>query len=99
MYFDIEEVKSYIKNCSVDSRIYIGCDSERFKKNGIWHADYATVVVIHIDGKRGCKIFGEITRERDYDNKPSRPSIRLMNEVTKVASLYFKLEDSIGKRP
>lgn len=99
MKLDIEAVRAYIKNCSPESKIYIGCDSERFKANKQWYADYATVVVIHVDGKHGCKIFGEVTREKDYDFKVGRPSIRLMNEVTKVADLYFKLADCIGDRP
>lgn len=99
MKLDIEAVKAYIEKCSPESKIYIGGDSERFKINKQWYADYATVVVIHVDGKHGCKIFGEVTREKDYDFKVGRPSIRLMNEVTKVAELYFKLADSIGDRP
>jgi len=99
MKFDIDEVKRYITNASKESKIYIGGDSERFKTASGWFADYATVVIIHLDGKHGCKIFGEVTRERDYDQKLSRPSIRLMNEVTKVAELYFQLADTIGDRP
>lgn len=99
MKLDIEAVKAYIEKCSAESKIYIGGDSERFKINKQWFADYATVVVIHVDGKHGCKIFGEVTREKDYDFKAGRPSIRLMNEVYKVAELYFKLVDSIGDRP
>lgn len=99
MKMDIEEVKNYIKQSSRESRIYIGADSERFKVKNVWYADYAIVVVIHINGKHGAKIFGEVIRERDYDYKPGRPSIRLMNEVTKVAELYYKLADVIGDRP
>lgn len=98
MELDIEVVKDYIRNSSKESKIYIGGDSERFLKNDQWYADYATVVVIHKDGNKGCKIFGEVTRERDYDYKVGRPSIRLMNEVTKVANLYYRLTDAIGDR-
>ena len=99
MQLDIEVVKDYIRNSSRESKIYIGGDSERFIKDDLWYADYATVVVIHKDGNKGCKIFGEVTRERDYDYKVGRPSIRLMNEVTKVANLYYRLADAIGDRP
>jgi predicted RNase H-related nuclease YkuK (DUF458 family) len=99
MTFDIDEVRRYITNSSMQSKIYIGGDSERIKlPNGKWVADYATVVVIHIDGKHGAKIFGEVTREPDFDHKIARPSLRLMNEVYKVAELYFKLADCIGSR-
>lgn len=96
---DLEEVKQYIRNSSRESKIYIGCDSERFKVDGRWFADYAAVVVIHINGKNGAKVFGEITREKDYDFKVGKPSLRLMNEVTKAAELYYKLADSIADRP
>ena len=95
---DLEQVRAYIKSSSQESKIYIGGDSERFKLHGKWYADYATVVVVHIDGKHGAKIFGDVTREQDYDYKPGRPSIRLMKEVTKVAELYYKLADVIGNR-
>lgn len=96
---DIEEVKQFIQSSSKESKIYIGGDSERFKIKDKWFADYATVVVVHINGKHGAKIFGEITREQDYDYRPGRPSLRLMNEVTKVADLYYKLADTIADRP
>ena len=98
MKFDLDEVRQYLQNTSTTSKIYLGCDSERFRLNERWYADYATVVVIHINGKNGAKVFGEVTRELDYDMKLARPSIRLMNEVTKVASLYYQLKDSIGSR-
>lgn len=98
MKFDLDEVRQYLQNTSTTSKIYLGCDSERFRLNERWYADYATVVVIHINGKNGAKVFGEVTREPDYDMKLARPSIRLMNEVTKVASLYYQLKDSIGSR-
>lgn len=98
MTMNIDEVKTYIENSSPNSKIYIGCDSERFKVKGKWHADYAAVVVIHINGKHGCKIFGSVTREVDYDRKPGKPAIRLMNEAYKVQELYAKLQDAIGDR-
>jgi hypothetical protein len=99
MTFDIEEVRQYIMNSSHESKIYIGGDSERIKlPNGKWVADYATVVVIHIDGKHGAKIFGEVTREPDFDHRIARPSLRLMNEVFKVQNLYSQLQEVIGYR-
>lgn len=95
---DIDEVREYIRSTSQNSKIYIGCDSERFRHKDSWYADYASVVVIHIDGKHGCKIFGRITRELDYDRKVSRPAMRLMNEAYKVQELYSQLQEVIGKR-
>lgn len=98
MSFDIDKVREYVSSSSENSKIYIGVDSERFKVRDQWYADYAVVVVVHINGKHGCKVFGEVTRERDYDQKPNRPAIRLMNEVMKLAEFYQRFEDVIGTR-
>lgn len=98
MRMNLDEVKAYIRSSSETSKIYIGCDSERSIRNEKWYADYASVVVIHIDGKHGCKIFGEITRELDFDRKVGKPALRLMNEAYKVQELYMKLQDAIEDR-
>ena len=98
MKFNIEEITEFISQQSPQSRIYIGCDSERYRRNGQWYADYTLAIVIHINGKNGCKIFGEVQTERDYDQKSSRPSVRLMTEVYKVSELYLKLQDVLHDR-
>jgi predicted RNase H-related nuclease YkuK (DUF458 family) len=63
-----------------------------------WFADYTLAVVVHIDGKHGCKIFGEVQRERVYDQRNDKPRMRLMTEVYKIADLYLKLEDVLEDR-
>ena len=90
---DLEEVKNFINSQSVETKIYLGADSERFQIGKEWFADYILVVVIHIDGRHGCKIFGSVERERDYEVKKNKPRMRLMNEVYKVADLYLKMAD------
>ena len=50
-------------------------------------------VAVDIDGKHGCKRFGETIREKDFDRRGDKPQLRLMNEVYKVADLYLKLVD------
>ena len=95
---NINEVKAFIELQSPETKIYIGADSERMKRNGRWYADYTLAIVVHIDGCHGCKIFGEIQTEMDYDAKASKPSMRLMNEVYKVAELYHKIADVIGEK-
>ena len=95
---NIDEVKQFIDAQGPDTKIYIGADSERYKKGKVWYADYTLAIVVHVDGRHGCKIFGEVQTEIDYDAKASRPSTRLMNEVYKVAELYQKLVDVIGDR-
>lgn len=98
MRINLEEVKNYITNCSQESKIYLGADSVRFRNNGVWYAEYTLAVAIHIDGCRGCKVFGDVQTERDYDSRQDRPATRLMNEVYKVAELYNKLEDVLKDR-
>ena len=95
---NFEEVREFIENTSPNTKIYIGADSERHKRGGVWFSDTATVVIIHYDGKHGAKIFGEIVTERDWDQNKSRPRMRLMQEVYKAAELYLALAEAIGDR-
>lgn len=95
---DLNEVKEFIAKQSPQTKIYIGCDSERIRINNEWWADYILAIVVHIDGKHGCKLFGEVIRERDYDQKQNRPRYRLMNEAYKVSDLYLRLVDVIIDR-
>ena len=96
--FNIEKIKEFIDAQGPDTRIYIGVDSERLRVNNVWMADYIAAIVVHMDGKHGCKLFGEVTRERDYDQRVDRPNTRLMNEVYKVSELYLKLADVLEGR-
>ncbi len=95
---NIKEVSDFINSQSPETKIYLGCDSERFRMNGVWYADYILAIVVHIDGKHGCKLFDEVVRERDYDQRKDRPSTRLMTEVYKVSELYLKLAEVLDGR-
>jgi hypothetical protein len=55
-------------------------------------------IVVHINGNNGCKIFGEVHRERVWDQKASKPAMRLMTEVYKVSELYLKLAEVLEGR-
>jgi predicted RNase H-related nuclease YkuK (DUF458 family) len=92
---NIQEVKEFVDNCDPTTKIYIGCDSERYKIGKQWYADYILAVVVHINGNNGCKIFGAVKKEMDFDQKQDRPRMRLMNEVYKVAELYLELAQEI----
>jgi uncharacterized protein len=97
--FDIEKVKDFIRNTSDSTSIYIGADSERYRgRNDQWFADYTVAIVIHMDSSRGCKVFGKVDSERDFDNRHDRPATRLMNEVYRAAQMYLDLIDAIGDR-
>lgn len=91
---NIHEVKDFIER-HPGSRIYLGCDSERIIIENAWYADYASVIVVHIGGSHGCKVFGQVERERDYDQQKGKPRMRLMNEVYKVSALYLDLMKSL----
>ena len=95
---NLDEVKTFIEAQTPETKIYLGCDSERVKIDGKWYADYVLAIVVHINGNNGCKLFGEVQRERDWDQKASRPSTRLMTEVYKVSELYLKLEEVLDGR-
>ena len=92
---DVNMVKQFVDSCGPETKIYLGCDSERVRVNGVWFADYIIATVVHINGNNGCKIFGEVIRERDYDQVKNKPRMRLMNEVYKVAEMYLKLSEVI----
>ena len=98
MKIDINQVSRFIAAQGPNTRVYLGADSERYKLNKVWWAEYTVAVVVHIDGRHGCKIFGEITRERDYDQKASRPSMRLMNEVYRVSEMFQRLAPVLANR-
>jgi predicted RNase H-related nuclease YkuK (DUF458 family) len=97
MKFNIPLIKEFIDQQGPNTKIYIGVDSERIKRDKLWYADYTAAIVVHIDGKHGCKLFGEVTRERDYD-RVDRPNTRLMMEVFKVSELYLKLAEVLENR-
>ena len=96
--FDVEKVKEFILAQGDETKIYLGADSERYRLDGVWYADYALAVVVHIDGRHGCKIFGYIESEIDYDHKKSKPAMRLMTEVYKVSELFQSLADVLEDR-
>lgn len=95
---NLDEVKQFISEQTPATKIYIGGDSERMMIDNVWYADYTNVVVVHMNGNRGCRVFGEVVRERDYDQRKDRPSMRLMNEVIKTANLYLSLADALEDR-
>jgi predicted RNase H-related nuclease YkuK (DUF458 family) len=95
---DLEQVKKFIDAQTPETKIYLGCDSERLRVNGDWYADYILAIVVHINGNNGCKIFGEVQRERVWDQKPGKPAMRLMTEVYKTSELYLKLAEVLEGR-
>lgn len=95
------QLTEYLKSCSDDTKVYIGCDSEKYKNpnnDGKNYAVYTLVAVVHKDGRNGCRVFGEIHKEIDYDHKDKNPRMRLSNEFYKMADFYRKLAPLVGER-
>lgn len=96
MKINIKEVADFINAQGPDTKIYLGADSERILVNDKYVVDYMLVVVVHINGRNGAKVFGEVQREEAYDRDLSKPKTRLITEVYKIANLYLELEPLIA---
>lgn len=91
--FNLKDFEEFIHSEPSTSKVYIGTDSARFRRKGKWFVDYISVVVVHRNAKNGCKIFGEIVREPDKQEKLSRPFNRMMAETVKAVEMYQRIED------
>jgi predicted RNase H-related nuclease YkuK (DUF458 family) len=92
---DPMEVKAFVDNCGPDTKIYLGCDSEIIYRDNAEYVDYTVAVVVHIGGRHGCRVFGQVDRELNYEKNRNRPRLRLMNEVYRAADMYLKLAQVI----
>jgi predicted RNase H-related nuclease YkuK (DUF458 family) len=92
---DKQQVIDLLNTLNSNTKLYFGCDSTRFKHNKQWYAEFTTVLVVHKDGCHGCKIFAEVDKEQDFDEKASRPFNRMMNEAIRVANIYLEFEDIV----
>lgn len=96
----VAQIREYLATVPDGSEVYIGCDSERSKRDGVWMATYTTVVVIAITdadtGRRGgCRVFACTDKQEDYDQKKNRPMMRMMNEAYRTAEAYQQLEEDL----
>lgn len=90
---DYEIIRKYIKELN-NPKIYIGCDSEAFKRNGKKYANYYRVIVVHEPNRRDTlKIFRNKITEIDYSSDKRKPLFRLMQEVYKTSEMYLELAD------
>jgi uncharacterized protein len=90
----IEEAKQAILNSSKESSVYIGCDSIRFRKNKMWYAKYSTVIIVHMESKKGCRLFHSSVDMPDYGNLKQR----LLTEVQYAVSAATDIIDVLGDR-
>lgn len=93
----VENLVDLLTSVGPSTKVYLGCDSVRFVKKNVHMARFATVAIVHINGKNGCRIFSNISYEPDYDLKKNRPKMRMLNEVRKVCELYTQLAPFIDE--
>jgi len=94
----IEDIVNLLINLNPETKVYLGCDSVRYiDKHGRAMARFATVAIVHMNGKNGCRIFSQVSHEANYDLKASRPKMRMMKEVQKVCELYTQLAPFIDE--
>jgi predicted RNase H-related nuclease YkuK (DUF458 family) len=90
----IEEAKKAILDSSPESSVYIGCDSIRFRKNKMWYAKYSTVIIVHMESKKGCRLFHDSVDMPDYGNLKQR----LLTEVQYAVTVATEIIDVLGDR-
>ena len=91
-----EEIMEYL--IDTPGKVYLGGDSQRFKKNGVWYARYTCVFIVHINNQNGGKIFYYSEVERDFDQQNNKPRMRLMNEVHKIVNMYLQFGELLEDR-
>ena len=79
-------------------KVYLGGDSQKFKKNGEWFAKFTVVFIIHINDSNGGKIFHYTETERVYDKHMNKPRMRLMTEVRKIVDAYLQFGEILEDR-
>ncbi len=89
--FDYRKIRNMIQGSSLETGIYVGCDSQVRGKS----TDFVTVIIIHIDSRHGARIFHDTNRiERRLSLRE-----RLWKEVELASLAALALEDSVGSRP
>jgi predicted RNase H-related nuclease YkuK (DUF458 family) len=89
-----DEARQAILNSSETSSVYVGADSIRFKRNGLWFAKYSTVVILHMDSNHGGKIFHKNVEMRDFGNLRQR----LITEAGFAIDAATAILDVVGQR-
>ena len=90
----IEAARAAIVQSTPESSIYVGCDSLRKKKNGVFYASYSTVIILHRDSKRGGQIFSFTEKIPDYGSMKQR----LLTEVGYAVRAASDIIEHIGER-
>ena len=57
----IEDLVDLLITLNGNTKIYLGCDSVRYFKGPNAYARFATVLIVHKNGREGCKIFSSVS--------------------------------------
>jgi len=87
--------KEAIRASSSSSRVYVGCDSKRARRGT--QIKYATVIILHHDGKHGGSMWSFVHREDDY-GPASAPKVRLINEAYYAVDIASQIVEQIDDR-
>lgn len=89
MKFSTVDVRNEIVNAEEGTKVYFACDSRRYKnKKGEWWISFATVAVIHLNGRCGCRVYGKVEKERDYTGSMRMRLVREAHKATEMALLF-----------
>ena len=91
---DFDEVREFIEKSSETTAMYIGCDSQRHRKRGKSRVSYARTIMVHIDGNKGCKLFGDVIVIQEAGDMFTR----LMKETEIVLEVYEEIALACGDR-
>lgn len=94
-HIDLDALKLAITESSETTGIYVGGDSKVFRKGREEFVAYVCCVILHLDSKRGGKLFKQVTIERYYGSTRQR----LMQEVYLAGALASEIADIVGERP
>ncbi len=106
-----DEINAYIRACTMNSVVMIGCDSIRKSSKGKVTALYSTVVCVRRatgEGKNvmyhGSRVFGASVTLPDYgkvikSGKIANLRLRMMQEVTFALEAFENTHEAIGDRP
>jgi predicted RNase H-related nuclease YkuK (DUF458 family) len=98
----LDKAKAAIAASTPQSSVYIGCDSIRYKKKvkgrNQWFARYTTVVVIHMDSSKGCKIFYKTEVLPDYGQKTESLFNRMITETNFAVEVAQEIIPVLGDR-
>jgi predicted RNase H-related nuclease YkuK (DUF458 family) len=87
--FNFDEIKNYISKTSLQTSIYVGCDSKQFQTYTL----FVTVIVVHIDSCRGAKIFYQVDKTRKIESLRERLLKEVDLSVFTALSILDVVED------